>query len=472
MDISRRYLLWLGASGALSGCANHHATRAPRREAIPGVESYTWTSKGYEGLVGGYNAAYHSVRPELVVLPKSPKEVADVVKLCRDEELALHIRGGGHCFEDLNTGPSVLLDTRYLRDISLSRDNTTLSVGAGATLGQVSQQLLPAGRALPMGTCPSVGVAGLTLGGGYGLLSREHGLTCDALTEAEMVDATGQVKLVSSQVNDDLFWALRGGGGGNFGIVTRLSYSTAAVARRACVLQAPVRRDAVREFLSFWQAWIPDGNERLTPLVYIAATPDGFDGPVILAQYWGARREALDHLAPFLPFVVRGRAEVREVTVLEAAEAFGGPLDAAMKPAYFKGKSHFFKQPLAATAWERLLDALQQPIRGVVGLMLDPWQGAIARVPLAQTAFAHRDALFSIQYRADFDPDIDGTATLEAVDRIHAVLAPYSRGAYLNYSDKALEDWRTAYHGVHLERLVELKRSHDPSRFFEHALSL
>lgn len=471
---SRRDLIRLGLTELISGCAPTTLQQVPRpTSAQPlNVESFTPDASSYESLVRGYNVAYHSVRPRLITLPRTQAEVIEVLSHCQREGWALHLRAGGHSFEDLNTGSGVLLDLRRMNGVEISPDKKTVSVQAGATLGKLHQTVLPQGLSLPSGTCPGVGVAGLTMGGGYGMLSRKYGLTCDSLLSVEVIAADGRVHTASAQEHPALFWALRGGGGGNFGIATRFTFTVRRANAKVCVLKARVRPDLRRQFLAFWQSWISDGDDALTPLVYVAATSQGIDGPVVLAQYSGKLASARLALEPFMPFLDPNDLELSELAPLRAFEFFGGKLDAAMTPARFKSKSHFFKRQLSDAQWDAFIEQLNLPIDGLVGLMLDPWQGAIARVPVNDTAFVHRDALFSVQYRADWITEAEEAAGLECLQRLYTTLTPLSDGAYVNYSDKSLPDWRTAYYGAHLQRLTEVKRQYDPNNYFRHPLSL
>lgn len=474
MKLSRRELIHLGLLQLLSGCAPTALQKSANPSGVHGlnVEAFTPDTSGYEALVRGYNVAYHAVRPRLITLPRTREEVIRVLAHCQREGWPLHLRGGGHAFEDLNTGVGVLLDMRRMSRVEVSPDRTRASVQAGATLGTLHQTLLPEGLILPSGTCPGVGVAGLTMGGGYGMLSRKYGLTCDSLLEAELIDAEGRLHLASAQENPELFWALRGGGGGNFGIVTRFTFALKPASATTCVLKARVRPELRRQFLAFWQAWISDGDEELTPLVYVATTSEGIDGPVVLAQHWGNEQNARVALAPFMPFLEPKELELTELSPLQAFEFFGGKLDAPMTPARFKSKSHFFKRRLSDAQWDAFIQLLSEPFDGLVGLMLDPWQGSIARVAMDDTAFFHRDALFSIQYRADWGTETEEAASLACLQRLYSSLTPLSDGAYVNYSDKSLPDWRNAYYGAHLQRLTDVKRRYDPGDYFRHPLSL
>ena len=254
--------------------------------------------------------------------------------------------------------------------------------------------------------------------------------------------------------------------------MTKFTFTPRPVNKATCVLKARVRPELRRQFLNFWQSWIGGGDEELTPLVYIAATSKGIDGPVVLAQHWGNEASARVALAPFFPFLEPKELQLSELSPLQAFEFFGGKLDAPMTPARFKSKSHFFKRELTDAQWDAFVGLLSEPIDGLLGLMLDPWRGAIARVAVDDTAFFHRDALFSVQYRADWGTEAEQAASLDCLQRVYTNLAPFSDGAYVNYSDKSLNDWRNAYYGAHLKRLTDVKRRYDPMNYFRHPLSL
>ncbi len=472
MSLSRRTLLRTGALSFLSGCVSPAIEGGGKTSGPAGVfgETYLPGTQEYEQLRRGYNMAHHGVRPKKITLPGSADDVARALVQARADRLPVHLRSGGHSFEDLNTGPGVLLDLRRLNRVEVDPAPGTVTAGAGVKLGAIIEALAPHRLAIPTGSCPGVGVTGLTLGGGYGFLSRKLGLTCDALTRVELLDAHGRRWVASARQNADLFWALRGGGGGNFGVVTQLTFQAQPISPTATVLHARVAPSQRLEFLEAWQSWIPSESVDLTPLVYLAATPRGIDGPVLLAQFHGGLDDALAELSPLLPYLEDPRP--KEMSVIAAAEFFGGRLNAPMVPVRFKSKSHFFKRELTAGEWAAFVAKLQEPIEGVVGLMLDPWRGAISDIAHGDTAFAHRDALFSIQYRADWDLPEQQERCLRCLDELYALNTPHSDGAYVNYCDKSLTNGAQAWHGQHLDKLREVKRRFDGENFFRHALSL
>ncbi|WP_405057407.1 FAD-binding protein [Kribbella sp. NBC_01505] len=180
-------------------------------------------------------------------------------------------RGGGHCFVDRSSGSDVVLDMSGLDTISVRPDGQA-TIGTGVLLGQVYAGLHASGRGLPAGCGESVGIAGLTLGGGIGLIGRKFGLTCDRLVGAQVVLADGSVVACDADREPDLFWALRGAGGGQFGVVTSLSFETVPepITTRIAASWVP---DDPEELIAVWQAWAPDSPDELTLNLALSGTP-------------------------------------------------------------------------------------------------------------------------------------------------------------------------------------------------------
>jgi FAD/FMN-containing dehydrogenase len=178
----------------------------------------------YEASRRPFNALFHDVWPMAIVACATPQDVSEVISFARRHGLDVAMRSGGHSFAGHSTTRGIVLDVTPLRSVSVSGGVAT--VGAGTRLGEVYEALQEHGLAIPAGTCPDVGVAGLTLGGGLGILGRKYGATCDSLVGAEIVLADGRILTCDEHHETDLFWALRGAGAGNFGVVTSLAFRT------------------------------------------------------------------------------------------------------------------------------------------------------------------------------------------------------------------------------------------------------
>ncbi len=178
-------------------------------------------NKRYEGFRAGFNKRFDKY-PLAIALPTTTAEVAEAVRYARHHNYPIAIRSGGHSMEGFSSNDDgLMINLSEMNSVEFLDDNK-IKVGPGCTLSNLYDHVLPKGRIIPAGSCGSVGVGGLTTGGGYGLFSREFGLTCDHLVEATMVDGNG--KIISSKDDAELLWALRGGGSGNFGIVTEMVF--------------------------------------------------------------------------------------------------------------------------------------------------------------------------------------------------------------------------------------------------------
>jgi FAD binding domain/Berberine and berberine like len=408
-------------------------------------------SPAYDAVRRPHNPAYAGVRPAVVVRCASDADVVAGLELARRRGLPVVARGGGHCFAGRSSTEGVLLDLSPIDSVELL-DEVRARVGAGARLGRVYAELHRVGRTLPAGCGETVGIAGLTLGGGLGLLGRRFGLTCDRLVAARVVLADGQIVDCDAGREPELFWALRGAGGGQFGVVTSLTFETVPepLTARFELRWAP---EAAADAVSAWQRWAPHAPDEMTANLSVAAEP-GRDLDVVV---FGA--SMLDG------------SETRRLLVNLCSTADPRRIDIVAGVPYSDLKrtfahldpreddsprirSELFTQPLRATTIDALLAALAEPPtdepRRLTFLALG---GAYARVPVDTTAFAHRGARFNLEHA--------GPASSSWVDRSwHIAHADGSGCVYANFPDPALTDATTAYHAGHLARLRRVKRAY------------
>jgi FAD/FMN-containing dehydrogenase len=250
--------------------------------ALPG-------SPEYEGAWLPFNARFRDVEPEAVVSCANPQDVAETIGFARRLGVDLVVRSGGHSFAGHSTGRGVVIDMSPMRSVTVADGLAT--VGAGGKLGEVYAALQEHGLAIPAGTCPAVGVAGLTLGGGLGILGRKHGVTSDRLVEAEVVLADGRIVTCDDRREPDLFWALRGAGAG-FGAVTSLVFR--AVPAPESVTNAHLSWPFTRasNAIEAWQAWAPDAPDELAASLKVTATGEEEPAVDVYAAYLGMESEA------------------------------------------------------------------------------------------------------------------------------------------------------------------------------------
>ena len=414
-------------------------------------------------------------------------DVAHTIRFAVDHALPVSIRSGGHSYLGASAGPGVAIDLRALNDIAVG--SGTAVIGAGAALIDVYTQLAARGVSVPAGSCPTVGISGLTLGGGIGVVARQYGLTCDRLEQATVVTAAGDV--VSTVGHADLLWALKGGGG-SFGVVTAMTMRTHATSSLAhAYLTWPW--PAAEALLRVWPKWIAtQAPDALWAACHLLANNDKSGPPTLAlpAVYVGTAADLdqqLDSLvgqvgvAPMTRSVAEasyvetmlleaGCASLSEAACHVAAETPGGTLS---RDAFVAG-SAYFAQSLDTRSIQALIKAVEarqaDPTLGVGGASFDALGGAIAAVPATATAYVHRDAWFDVQYTASWQQTPGNgplRRNLASLQSMKAALARDTNGeAYQNYPDATLRNPQRAYYGANLPRLIDIRRTYDPAGVF------
>lgn len=406
--------------------------------------------------------AHQDVRPKLVIRCRSAADVVLGVGYARDTGTPVVPRGGGHCFAGRSSTEGVVLDLSGLDAVAVT--GGTAVIGAGARLAQVYTALHAQDRTIPAGCGATVGIAGLALGGGIGLLGRSHGLTCDRLTGVQVVFADGSVADCDADREPDLFWALRGAGGGQFGVVVSLVFETVPepVATRFALRW---RRPPLADLIAAWQDWAPDAPDAITADLALTA------GDPPEAVCFGAslldERSTRNLLQAFCAAV--GAAPDIDVhggmAFNRLKRSFEDLEESNEAGTVLRQRSAFFADPLRSSTIEELAGGLSDPAAPRRRLNFTAMGGAYNRVPVAATAFAHRSARFMLQHVAPTaDPWID-----RSWERAYG---ESSKGVYPNFPDPLLPDWATAYHGANLARLRAVKRAYDPDRCFTFPQSL
>lgn len=423
-------------------------------------ELLTPASPGYDAVRRPAMARYQDVRPRAIVRCATVADVVRTIAFARDTGTPVVPRGGGHCFAGRSSTEGVVLDLSHLDAIEVGPDGRA-TIGAGARLAQVYDGLHEHGRALPAGCGPTVGITGLALGGGLGLLGRRHGLTCDAMAGAQVVLADGRVVDCDAERESDLFWALRGAGGGQFGVVTSLVFATVPEPRTTRFdLRWP--DTAAAAVLAAWQDWAPDAPDDITANLTVIAEP----GRPLEVVVFGAALCDAETTSTLLDELVaaagsRPESHVRgDLSVRDLKRSFADPDASDGAPIETTSRSEFFARPLPATAIGALLDELTAgPPNGRRELNLTAVGGAYNRVPANATAFVHRAQRFLLEHVASNDT--------EWVDRSWEIAHAHGSGrVYPNFPDPRLDGWAAAYHGDNVARLVAIKQAYDPERLF------
>ena len=448
-----------------------------------------------------FDFRYDSIKPQAIAYCESPSDVQYCLELSRNSGVAPRARAGGHSYGGWSTGTGLVIDVTRMASVTPSNgaaSPATAKIGAGTRLVDVYAGLAAAGVAIPAGSCPTVGVGGLTLGGGQGVVGRSYGLTCDKLQSLDIVTADGTLHHCtagSSGLDGDLFWASRGGGGGNFGVVTSFTFETVA-APSLTTFAVSWPWEAAADVIAGWLSWAPGAPDQIWSTLLLIAHVGGTGAPGpqvrVAGVYNGDAGSAASlvnglvsavgatpsHRSAYTPpnylstMLYEGGCSGLDVEQCHLpSQTAGGQL--TRKPAI--GASDYVTSPLSTAGINVIVDFVNQrqanPILGEGGAQFDSYGGAINRVASNATAFAHRDALAGIQRSSSFSMS-DSAQVIAAgqtwLDDFTKALRPYvSGGSYVNYIDPDLKDFATAYYGSNLPRLESIKKKADPQRLFD-----
>lgn len=444
---------------------------AALRKAVRGTV-YTRSTNGFTRARTIYNTRYAGSVPLVVVRAASVADVQATVRWAAEQGVPITARSGGHSYGGYSTvSGGVVVDMRSLSAVRPS--GRTAQIGAGATLMSVYATLAGKGTTIPAGSCPTVGFAGHAQGGGMGLAGRQFGLTLDNVTGVQLVTADGKARNVDRNTNSDLFWAVRGGGGGNFGIATSFNVTTHPVSSASWFFASWPWSEAA-DVLGAWQTWVPRAPAALTSICSLLSNPGGSPRVTVLGQYFGTQASLRSVLSPLLRDAPGSSLSIGTADYLDLQKRWAGCLGqsvaqcSAFAPTSFAAKSDYVVKAMPTTGRRAAVSALERR-EGAGSIIFDSYGGAINRVGTTSTAFVHRNALCGVQYISYFNRSGAGAAAawLKAAA---TGLRPYVSGrAYVNYIDPTLAGYETAYYGKNLPRLRSVKKKYDGANLFRFA---
>ncbi|HEX6615273.1 MAG TPA: FAD-binding oxidoreductase [Gemmatimonadales bacterium] len=428
-------------------------------------------SPGYDEARTIWNAMIDR-RPGLIVRCDTAADVAAAVRFARAHDLLVAVRGGGHNIAgNAVCDGGLVIDLSPMRQVRVDPAARTARVGPGATLGEMDRTTQGYGLATPLGVNSTTGVAGLTLGGGFGWLSRRLGLTIDNLLSAEVVTAHGEIVRASAEENPDLFWGIRGGGG-NFGIVTSFEFQLHPVGPEVLSGMVVHPIAAARDVLRFYRDFLPTTPESYScwfvmrlapPLPFLP--PEWHGRPIlVLAMCWsGDLAEGERVAAPLRSF----GAPLADVVAPHPYADWQTVLDPLLTPGFRNyWKSHDFRE-LSDGLIDVLLEYAERIPDPNCEIAYAQVGGAASRVPPDATAYAHRDAEFVMNVHGRWPDAARDQACIGWARELFAAAAPFATGgAYVNFMTQEEGDRVRAAYGSNYERLVELKKKYDPANLF------
>lgn len=434
------------------------------RIVLPGDPAY---DKARENL-----NLYQGKFPGAIVFCQEERDVLNALTFAREKGLPFRVRSGRHSYQNFSIlDKGLVIDVSDLNKVSVNAASKTAKVEAGADLGKVYDSLWKHRLALPAGTEFSVGVAGLTLGGGIGYLSRVFGLTCDNLLAVRIVVPKGEkgADLIeaSREHHKDLFWACCGGGGGNFGIVTGFTFRAHPI-ESVAIFNIEWDFKDLESVYQTWQTWAPFTDNRLTSSLELHAKSKN----LILAQgqFLGSKKQLIEMIKPLIQAHKPRKIQVGVLPFNKAYNFFNYP--AGNEPSLFKRSGSFIHKPIPEQGIRTMKRFLEHAPSEDAVIWQQALAGAVKKVKPTDTAFYHREALIAQEYNTTWTKEEDAGKNVQWVNALRKHLRPFIDGDYVNWPDLSIRDWPRAYYGENFDRLRKVKTEIDPTNVFQFQQSI
>lgn len=426
---------------------------------------------GYEEARKNWNP-YVDTYPLVFVFAQCTEDVTNAIRWARENCVPIRSRSGRHAL-DKNLSvvkDGLVIDVSSMDKAWLDHEKQVVTVQTGAHVGPLVKWLAQEGFMAPFGDSPTVGIGGITMGGGIGLLMRSIGLVCDNLIGLEMVDYQGCVIQADEDRNADLLWASRGGGGGNFGVNTEYTFQVRRAPDCATVFELIWPWNQLEAVLAAWQAWAPFTEDRLGSYLEIFSEVNGLVHTKGL--FLGTKKELACLLEPLTdtgtPTVFIETLPYPEVIeYLIPAEPIPGRSDQSNK-----FSSAFAHQLLPCEAIATIRRFLEEATGTEANFWFINWGGAVSSIAPEETAFYWRYAKFYLEWTATWTEDADARRNIASVERTRRQLSPFVEGSYINVPDEFIENSGTVYYGANFARLREVKEKYDPENVFNFPQSI
>ncbi|KDP36346.1 hypothetical protein JCGZ_09766 [Jatropha curcas] len=491
-------------------CLNENSKENPISDAIIGPDnpSFKYTFENYiKNLI-----FVSAPKPIIIVTPKHESHVQATVICCKKLGLQIRIRSGGHDYDGLSYTskvPFVLLDMFNLRSINVDIPSNTASAQAGATLGELYYAIANKSNvhAFPAGVCLTLGLGGHFSGGGYGNMMRKYGLSIDNILDAQIVNAKGEI-LDRKSMGEDLFWAIRGGGGANFGVILSWKIALVWVPEKVTCFQVDrFKEGGAIDMLVKWQEVATDKLDRDLFLRAMLMPGTGEDQKkfvkaVFVGMFLGDKARLLTLLSGSFPELGLKEEDCNEMRWVESTMIWVGmkpglPVETLLNRtnkasvSYMARKSDFVQEPISKEDYENIWNIMIE--NGAVGMAFNPYGGRMSEIPETDTPFPHRKGnLYKIQYSCNWKEKDAATARkyINLTRSLYKAMTPYvsknPRESFLNYRDfdlgsigsngngsfKAADTYGHSYFKENFERLISIKAAVDPENFFRFEQSI
>lgn len=462
--MERKDFLKLAALAPLSVYAKR-VSRFYQFEQTPNVDYFKKGEDQYETLRKGFNKRIDKY-PQVIALCKNTAGVAEAVKYAVANKLPVAIKSGGHCMEGFSANDNGMVINLSLLNTITWIDKETIAVGPGCKLAALYDELLPKGRVIPGGSCATVAVGGLVLGGGYGLLARKFGLTCDSLLEVTMADGKGNI--INSTADNELLWACKGGGNGNFGVITELKFKTHTAPKTMQSFRFKTYKTDVVKATTILKKWF-EVTAVLPPSCFSAFVLNGKTAYILLTNT-EKNNAAVQNVINELSKVSGKTTQTTPQPLAKALKVFYGRTE----PLYFKNASAGLYKNFAEIApfIEKVITSvLATP--GMIYQVNTLGGNIINNQKETEASFPHRSYPYFSELQTYWDLPAQSKRLLEKFEAVQTIFTGNGITAqYRNYPDVNFNNWQNAYYGNNYQRLQQVKKKYDPDNIISHRQSI
>lgn len=411
-----------------------------------------------------WNRAFNKY-PFLIIYPLDEEDVSNCIKYVSFNKLNFRIRSGGHCYEGyciLDYG--VVIDLSYMNQISFNENDNTLIIAPGAINSMVYEQVSKLGYIFPGGDCHDVAISGYTLGGGWNYLSRMFGLGIDSLSELEMIDYKGKLVKANENTNNDLFWACKGAGSGNFGVITKLKFNLTKKMNYVTLIEFDYivsDKLAAQKFFDVWDSCIDEIDNRLT----LTSSFEKVNNNIKISGTGIFLGDIIDAEASIKYFRKLQNININLNNILykEAMDKIiysSPPFEKMQKFGLFN------YQKLENNQIEEIVSLLNNIDDSKTKLILYSMGGEIANRSSADSAFFYRNARYIIGFQISWENEVNAYKYKEYLYKCYLIIRKYTKGAYLNNPYINLYNYKKEYYGLNLNKIIKIKNKYDPDNFF------
>ncbi len=431
---------------------------------LPGDDGYDAARKIWNGMFDR--------RPAIIARCVGTSDVINAVDFARDQNLLVSVKGGGHnSAGNAVCDDGIMIDLSLMRRVNVDKRNKKVRVDGGALLSDVDYETQLYGLAVSGGIVSHTGVGGLTLGGGFGWISRSHGLSIDNLLSAEVVTANGELVTASSEENQDLFWGIRGGGG-NFGIVTSFVFQCGEIGTEVYSGMIIKKFEDAKEYIHFHRDYVRTLPDEMTVWMVVRHAPPL---PFLPSDVHGKMVVAV----PFVWLGDPAKGEELIKPIREVTESHGEAIGMNPWVGWQSGfdalnthgarnywKSHHLRE-LSDDCIDKIIEFAEKMPSDECEVFIPHMEGAPSRVPTSETAFSHRGTPFVLNIHTRWQDSSDDERCLAWARDFHRSTESFAQGVYVNFlSDEGADRVKEAYTKEVWDRLVEVKNKYDPNNLF------